>query len=98
MPQKQTNCNLCSLTYSLAFKKREWKEYISGLPIKTEFYLKDKFIKKFIIKENLEFPAAFLLDNKELKEIIGSGKINKIKDLEELKSLVNQALSDFIKN
>jgi len=93
IPQQETKCNLCSITYSLVFKKKEWSKFIKQLPVESTFMLKDTFLKKFEVTEEVTFPAVFLKKEEALKEIISAKEINGVNNIEELKSLVLEALN-----
>lgn len=98
LPQKDANCNLCDITYSLAFKKGEWKKYIASLNIESEFFFKDVFLKKFNIEADYDtsFPNAYLQQEDEsLHEIISSKEMNDLETLDELMKLVSDRIGDF---
>ncbi len=86
-------CNLCSLTYSGASMRKDWKEFVNLLPLKNEFLHKDEFFKLFPKKQNITLPAVFLQLNNDMIEFISAKEINHAKTLEELKLLVQQNLA-----
>ena len=99
MPQREANCKLCDITFSLVYKKRAWKEYISSLGIDTEFYLKDRFQKKFKVASDEQYPAIFIYHSNDhsLEKIISAEEINATNELEELIQLIDAKIID-IKN
>ncbi len=95
LPQKKGDCNLCSLTYSLVFQKKEWKEFIDKLPYPSTFLLKDRFIKKYGANIQASFPAVFIEDDSVagmLKLVISAEEINSTTSLQELMQLVEDAI------
>lgn len=88
-------CNLCSLTYSGASMKKDWKEFVNSLPVKVEFLHKDEFLKLYPDRQNTTFPIAFVKEENLLIEFISTNEINKQKSLEDLKTLVKEKLANF---
>ena len=82
------------MTYSLVFQKTKWKEFIDSLPYEAEFFLKDRFLKKYTSGLYPQFPAVFIEDDSvagKLRCLLTAEKINGAKSLEELMELVKQA-------
>lgn len=92
LPQKEANCNLCDITYSLAFKKREWKDYLNGLDMESEFFFIEPFEKQYGIKA--EYPCAFIQKNDQLTSFINAQEMNNLSELSDLIELVNARLQD----
>jgi len=86
------DCNLCALSYGTFTKKKKWSNYINTLPIKSTFTYRDKVsaLKKEF--SNLKFPSIIIRDGIYLKEIISWVEINRIKNLNQLISLLNERL------
>lgn len=91
---KTYQCSLCGLTYSEISMKNDWKEFINLLPFKIEFLYKDEFLKQYPGKQNLTFPSAYIIENGSLTELISTQEINQQKNLNELKALVNNKVSN----
>lgn len=80
-------CNLCKITYGIINEKDEWKSFILRLPYKIKFLHRNEFNKKYPgTKEKL--PAIFEISNNKPMLVISADKINKCKNLSDLKSLV----------
>ena len=85
-------CDLCKITYGITNEKEGWKNYISSLPYRVIFLHKDEFEKQYPnVKEKL--PAVFENSKGKLRLVISSDKINKCKNLSDLKKLVNSRLT-----
>ncbi|MBI2595944.1 hypothetical protein HYW46_04395 [Candidatus Daviesbacteria bacterium] len=87
-------CNLCSLTYSGASMKKDWKEFINLLPVKVGFLHKDEFLKFYPDRQNITFPIAFVKEENLLTEFISTNEINQLKSLEDLKTLVKEKVAN----
>jgi hypothetical protein len=86
------SCNLCKITYGNTGVKKEWKDFIQSLSIKSEFLHKDEFIKKYPDENNQEFPCVFVLQNNKLKLLISAKEINSVDSLDSLISLTKNKL------
>ena len=84
------DCNLCAISYGPFSMKKKWSTYIETLPFKSTFTYKDKFSKDGY--NNIKFPSVFIRSNEKLNEIISATEINEIKDLDQLKVLLNHKL------
>ena len=85
-------CKLCSLTYSGAFMKKVWKEYVADLGIETAFLHKDEFEASYPDYETA-YPAVLLVDNSNLTKLISDKDFKTMNDLTDLISLMNKRLS-----
>jgi len=94
LPQKQTNCQLCSLTYSLVFKKRKWGEFLNNLPLKHTFYFKNQFIKAYPESDIDNFPCILYLKEDKIEVVISEYEMNKIIELDQLINTIEK----YIKN
>jgi hypothetical protein len=52
-------CNLCRVTYGTFGMKKQWREFIKGLPCRTVFYHRDKFQKRYPHLSGTPLPAIF---------------------------------------
>lgn len=86
-------CNLCRLTYPLASMDEGWKKFIHSLPHEAIFFHRDEFHKKFPSQKNTPLPAVFKEESSGLSLIIPSAEINKAKSVEDLISIVKDAVS-----
>ena len=86
LPSREANCKLCDITYSYAWKKRTWTNYLESLSIHHAFYFIEGFEKKFKPSPDVTYPCIFLWDEdkKELKTILSALEINAVKDMEGL--------------
>jgi hypothetical protein len=89
-------CQLCALTYGNFSVKQEWKSFIEGLAIKSGFLHQDEFVTQYDIHAPL--PAVFLVSNKNIREVITQQQIENCRTLQELKSLVNNALKKHVQH
>lgn len=86
-------CKLCSLTYSGAFMKKMWQEYIANLGIETLFLHKDEFAKVYP-DHDTTFPVVLLARNNSLTTLINSKDFKDMSDLTDLISLLSKRLTD----
>ena len=84
--------NLCAITYGTFKMEKRWVDYIQSLPIKCVFTYRDKLSEHKI--KNVNLPAVFLSDGRELKEIIFSREINNLSDLQQLIEIVDIKLEE----
>jgi len=85
-------CQLCALTYGNFSIKQDWKSFLETFPIKTVFFHKDEFEKKYKIQTAL--PAVYVEVNGAINELIIKQEIDSCKNLEELKNLITQKLEE----
>ena len=84
--------NLYAITYGTFKKEKRWVDYIQSLPIKCVFTYRDKLSEHKI--KNVNLPAVFLRNGRELKEIIFSREINNLSDLQQLIEIVDIKLEE----
>ena len=84
--------NLCAIIYGTFKMEKRWVDYIQSLPIKCVFTYRDKLSEHKI--KNVNLPAVFLSDGRELKEIIFSREINNLSDLQQLIEIVDIKLEE----
>lgn len=86
-------CNLCSLTYGTALKKKEWKEFLESIDMEKKFHLKDTFQKKYPAVE-ADFPAVFIMDdNNEPEILVTADELNRAETLEEMIVIVQAGIN-----
>ena len=80
-------CNLCAMTYSALGMKKEWKEFLDTINMPLEFLHRDELKEKY--GTEVKLPAIFRKSGTELNLVIDANSINKCKDIDELKQLLN---------
>jgi hypothetical protein len=90
---KACSCNLRSITYDNLGMKREWKDFLRGLEIDSEFLHRNEFKKRFG-SVKCKFPAIFIREDAKLDPIIGAREINGCRSVQELITLVRLSLKD----
>ncbi len=88
---RNEDCKLCSLTYDNLGMKKEWKEFVEGLPYPIEFLYKEDFIGKYEEFESEDFPLVVVYEDKP-RVLISAEQINPLKSLKDLMSLVSNSL------
>ncbi len=85
------NCNLCQTTFGVFGAKKEWKSFVNGLGIDSEFLHKDEFLEKYNIKD-AKYPSAYITKNGNLSIFITQEEMNKVATLEEMEEMVSSKL------
>jgi hypothetical protein len=86
-------CRLCDVTYGRFVKKPGWQLFLWSLPVKTAFYTKGSFVKKFPAWSHQEFPAVFAEDEAgQLSVFISAREFSSIASLAALESEVTARL------
>ena len=85
-------CKLCSLTYSGAFMKKVWKEYVTSLGMDTVFLHKDEFVETYP-RNAMSFPVVLLARGNDLKTLISSNDFKELDDLTDLIKLMSERLN-----
>lgn len=86
-------CRLCDITYDRFTPKREWNKFIKSRPIQSQFFTKDRFLKRYSDFSGEKFPAVFLKRNGKLENIISSEEMENLVDLQDLINLLELRLS-----
>ena len=87
------NCNLCALTYQVAWMKPVWSSFVNHLGIAVEFLHRDEFREKYP-HEDAEFPSAYLDRGGKLELFISTEEMNSAKTLDELIEIVKKKLKE----
>ena len=87
-------CNLCGLTFGNFSMRKEWKSFIEGIPIPSEFLHRDEFLEQYDLKD-AKFPSAYLKEGNELNVLIPEEELSKVPSLEDLKNLAKEKLKAF---
>ncbi|TGE28434.1 hypothetical protein [Hymenobacter metallicola] len=88
-------CSLCAITYGVRMRP-EWKAFIAGLPIDSEFLHRDELAALYPWLSDTPLPAVFMKDRHgELTPFIAAAELKSI-DLTGLMQLVEQRLSILI--
>jgi hypothetical protein len=85
------SCNLCALTYSALGMRREWREFLEGLPVQKEFLHADELRRKFGLSD-VPLPAIFERRGEELQVWVSAEQIDGCRTLEELQGLIERQL------
>ena len=98
------DCNLCAVTYGAFGMKKEWKKFVSNIDVPVEsmgrdifgmeFLHKDEFDKKYHLKD-AKYPSAYLETKDGVQVFISQDEMNTVKDIPELKALVNKKIEEF---
>ena len=86
-------CNLCRLTYPVAFMQEEWKNFIKSLPHEVVFLHRDEFHKQYPEQKEIRLPAVFKKDSSGMRLLISYDEINKAKNVQELIGAVKHFLA-----
>ena len=86
-------CRLCAITYSFDGMRREWKAFLRTLPLPVEFLHRDELAEKYGVA-GIRLPAVFIHEEDCTELLIPADRINGCHSLDELKSLVSEAIAD----
>jgi hypothetical protein len=86
-------CKLCSLTYSGAFMKKIWKEYVARLGMPAVFMHKDEFASAYP-DYDVAFPVVLLAKSNALKVLINNKDFKNLNDLTDLMKLLSKRLTN----
>jgi|SaaInlStandDraft_5_1057022.scaffolds.fasta_scaffold101408_2 hypothetical protein len=94
------SCDSCEVTHNYLGMRNAWKSYLEWLPLPSDFFDEEQFLKTFPNATVDLFPCVFILDKDQTLEQIISSKELKNAGMSELTSLLhNQLVScklDFI--
>lgn len=62
-------CSLCFVTYGAVSMKREWREWLKALPMKTRFLHRDGFRRAYP-RLAMPLPAVLIADGAELPTVV----------------------------
>lgn len=85
-------CSLCALTYDNLGMRRPWRKFIKELDCEVEFLHRDELAKEYGIMD-VPLPAAFIMQDNELKLWIKCETIGALNSLDELRLLLTQRLA-----
>ena len=85
-------CQLCSLTHHTLGERLMWKAFKQQSNLKLDFYYIKKFEEEYILSYN--YPVILVEENGDLEVIMSNNELNKIKDVEELISILEVKLMD----
>jgi len=75
--------------------KRKWKDFVTTLPYKANFFLRDKFIEEFPKHNNDKFPAVYILNNSSsISMIVSADEINSTNSLGTLINLISNKMNN----
>ena len=84
-------CNLCAITYSAFYIKKEWRDYILSLDIPVKFLHRNEFKMKYGIND-AALPAVFIKNGKTFEIACNSQEINTCKNVSDLINLVHHSV------
>ncbi len=88
-------CNLCMVTYGNLGMKGGWKKYLDTIDMDKVFLHTDQLIGDYIEIANHSLPAVFYQDsNQNIQPLISSEEMNKLENLDELMSVLDQKLGN----
>jgi hypothetical protein len=90
------NCNLCAVTYGNLGMKKQWQQYIEGLPIKSQFLHRDEFAEQ-VTKLDVDLPVILIREKGRLYTLVSAKELNEISDLNELITSVNAKLEKYLR-
>ena len=85
-------CNLCRITHGNFVMNKKWQAFINGLQIETEFKYKNQLNEEQLQKTENNFPSVLIETNDQLKMLIDTAEMNKIKNEDELITFMNDKL------
>jgi len=87
-------CKLCDLTYGRFVKKPGWQRFLWSLPVRSAFYTRVRFLRKFAGLEGQDFPAVFAQNAAgNSRPFISRREFEAIADLDALKLEVELRLN-----
>ena len=85
-------CRLCAITYSFEGMRREWKSFLGSLPLPVEFLHRDELAEQYGVA-GIPLPAVFTHEEDCTELLIPADRINACRSLDELKTLVSEAIA-----
>ncbi len=88
-----TDCRLCDLTFGKVLKDPQSAAFVRALPLPVTFHLRSTAIRKYPELAGHRLPAAFhLRADGALREVLSSELIDAATTLDELRSIVEEAV------
>ncbi len=84
-------CNLCAITYNTLGMRRDWRDFVNGLPYPVHFLHRDELLARFG-KPDHPLPAAFLHTPAGLQLFVSTDEMNSCHTLDDLMRLVRKQL------
>ncbi|MCR9173045.1 MAG: hypothetical protein NXI10_11160 [bacterium] len=88
-------CDLCSITYGVVAKKKDWKAFIEESKIPIRFYYKNTLPKE--IDQNLDFPVVLRYENSSVTCILDRQDFAAINDLSDFIVLLKEKVPELSK-
>jgi hypothetical protein len=85
-------CKLCDLTYGRFVKKPRWQFFIWSLPVKSVFYTRDRFVRKYPKLKNQRYPAVLAESGGRLHVFITRNELRTLNSLEQFETLLEERL------
>lgn len=87
-------CKLCDITYGRFVKKPGWQLFLWSLPVKSDFYTRDRFLKAWPAQSGHRFPVVLAeLDDGSFRSFISADEFTAITSLDALKDEVHARLA-----
>lgn len=86
-------CSLCALTYGHVMMKKDWKDFIKGLPesIEPVFMYKNQFEKQFSSVQ-ASFPLIAVQEGDSARIIVSAEELGSIEKLDDLISMTKSRI------
>jgi S-adenosylmethionine:diacylglycerol 3-amino-3-carboxypropyl transferase len=89
------NCQLCALTYSNSGMRKEWHTFITSLPLDTDFFHRDEFIKQYPNLKDTPLPCIFIekkTNPPAIRVLLDAQTLNKQQTLDQLMQTCTQSI------
>ena len=86
-------CSLCAITYGAVSMRRQWRDYLKGLPIEKVFHHRDDFAAAYE-GHAFKLPAILISCVGEApRMLVSSEELDRIADVDELIEAVEEKLA-----
>jgi hypothetical protein len=84
-------CNLCRISHGLFTEKKEWRQFVGGLPWPATFFHKDQFHERFPDLAAVPLPAIFMKSaNGGIEMLASADEISRARSVDDLAALLNK--------
>jgi hypothetical protein len=85
------DCALCAITHGFFTMDKTWRAYLKALPIDAAFFHRKDFAEHYPEAE-VALPAILLDQDGALSELVASGQMKTLRDVNALSSALDAAL------
>jgi hypothetical protein len=85
------SCDLCAITYGAFSMNKDWRGYLTTLPLETEFRYKKDFNEAYP-GNGIALPAILLDKDGKLSPLVSAEAFKQVKDVNQLASTLDAAL------